>query len=475
MSFFLGRKEELKRLERLKALKKSVIGVIKGRRRVGKSTLAKEFAKGSRFISISGNPPMPGTTPQTQRDSFADQLCAQLHLPKVTFKSWFDAFKFLGEQIGEEETLVLLDEISWMGDVDPDFLGALKTWWDEYGSAKKHLILILCSSISPWIEENILCSTGFVGRIALVIHLKPLTILDSLIFLKKKGFKGSAYDAFKILSVTGGIPWYLDLINVKESADENIYEICFASSSQLVNEFRTIFHDLFDKKGATYASILKLLVEGMKTQKEIRESLGLDKGGHISQLLSHLVSAGFVSEHYQWDLKSKKIGRTKLYRLSDCYIRFHLKYVAPHSQKMTQGKTLKGILPSWDAIMGFQLESLLLTNREFLFDALGLDPDTIACDNPYIQRGTTRHKGCQIDYLIQTTSNTLILCEFKFRKKELDTSIIREIDAKSRSLSAPRGFGKAPVLFHIGGVSPKVEESPLFYRIIDLRDLFDLS
>jgi hypothetical protein len=479
MGLFLGRKQELSRLSRLKRLKKASLVVIKGRRRVGKSTLVREFAKRKRLISLSGLPPASGMTQQKQRDEFGDQLCIQLGLPRVSFSTWSDAFRFLGSRIGnEEEVILLFDEISWMGGLDPSFLGSLKTWWDQEASGKQGLVLILCGSISIWIEKNILRSTGFVGRISLVIHLKPLSLQESVCFLRKKGFSGSIYEILKILSVTGGIPWYLDLIDPKETADQNIYELCFEPASQLINEFQTIFHDLFEHKGESYRKILQALVEGMKTQQEIRIFLKLEEGGTLSDYLKNLVASGFISEHYQWLLKKGTIGKQKLYRLSDCFLRFQLKYVEPYRDLIEQGsykKAATGKLPGWDSIMGFQLESLLLTNREFLFHALGLDPSTVICDNPYIQTPTVRRKGCQIDYLIQTKMNSLIICEFKFSKNELSSSVLSELKEKYETLSIPRGFGKALALFHIGGVSPKIEESPLLYRVIDLRDLLEES
>src|SRR5262245_31356751 len=119
MRFFIGRQKELERLQRLKNLQKASLIVIKGRRRVGKSTLAKEFAKRKQYITLAGLPPTPGITGQDQRNSFADQLTLQLHLPRVTFSSWTEAFQFLGTYITDEETVVLLDEISWMADKDP--------------------------------------------------------------------------------------------------------------------------------------------------------------------------------------------------------------------------------------------------------------------------------------------------------------------------------------------------------------------
>jgi AAA+ ATPase superfamily predicted ATPase len=279
MGFFVGRQEELTRLKRLKRLKKSSLVVIKGRRRVGKSTLVQEFAKGKKFISLSGLPPEKGINAQDQRNAFADQLCIQLGLPKVTFLTWTDAFYFLVSKINDEDTVVLFDEISWMGESDPKFLGSLKTWWDQFAIAKPNLALVLCGSISIWIEDNILCSTGFLGRISLVIHLKPLSLPLAVYFLRKKGFTGSIYEIFKILCVTGGIPWYLDLIDPKETADKNIYELCFESSNQLINEFQTIFHNLFKKKGKAYRDILQVLIGGMKTRGEIAKLLKLTKGG----------------------------------------------------------------------------------------------------------------------------------------------------------------------------------------------------
>lgn len=471
---FLGRKTELDRLNRLKRLNKGSLVVIKGRRRVGKSTLAYEFAKGKKFISLTGLPPGPGVTEQSQRDSFAEQLCDQLKLPRMTFSSWLQAFTSLGSYIGNEETVVLLDEISWMGGLDPLFLGSLKIWWDQEGIHKPKLIFILCGSISTWIEKNILKSTGFVGRLTLVLHVKPLTLQESVLFLRKKGFLRSIYEIIKILSVTGGIPWYLDLIDPKESADQNIYELCFAPANQLINEFQIIFHDLFERTGESYRKILQVLVDGMKTQQEIRDHLQLKEGGYISEQLSNLVAAGFISEHYQWSLKTGVLSKKKLYRLSDCFLRFQLKYIEPYRELIEQGiyqKTAK--LSGWDSMMGFQMESLLLMNRDFLLETLNIDPSQVIRDNPFIQTPTQRKKGCQIDYLIQLKSNTFILCEFKLSKNELGPSILNELEEKYKTLSIPKGYGKAVALFHISGVSSKVEEDPFLYRVVDLKEWLD--
>ena len=51
---FVGRKAELENLSQLTKKKVASLAVIKGRRRIGKSRLVEEFARGKKFYSFSG-------------------------------------------------------------------------------------------------------------------------------------------------------------------------------------------------------------------------------------------------------------------------------------------------------------------------------------------------------------------------------------------------------------------------------------
>jgi len=77
-----------------------------------------------------------------------------------------------------------------MGSKDSIFLSKLKIVWDQYFQKNPYLILILCGSLSFWIEKNIVNSTGFVGRISLKIHLQELNLQECNTLLSKLGFKG---------------------------------------------------------------------------------------------------------------------------------------------------------------------------------------------------------------------------------------------------------------------------------------------
>lgn len=470
---YIGRQKILAQFKTLEQKNKASLVVIKGRRRIGKSRLAEEFGKDKIFIPFTGYPPMDDSNEQDQLNSFAEQFCDNYMVPACTFLSWSQAFNALGSQLTDKPTVVLFDEISWMAHKSSKFLGQLKIWWDLNHLKFPNLIMILCGSISSWIEENILKSTAFFGRISMEITLLPLSIPECSEFLKQNHVKGSAYEYYKILSVMGGIPWYLEQITHSQLADEQIINLCFQPDGLLVNEFDRIFHDLYGHYGMVYKKIVSCLRGGMRTQAEIRETLDYPRSGTLSKHIHNLIVSGFVTEHFQWSLKSGKMGRQSLYRLSDQYVRFYLRYIEPNLPQIRQGvfNTSDLVkLPGWDSIMGLQVESLLLQNRALLLESLDIKGQDIIADNPYIQKPSARKKGCQIDYLIQTNHRNLFVCEFKFNQGEIGREIITSMTEKLRNLSTPEGFAKIPVLFHMGDVSDSVYSDKFFYRIINIQD-----
>ncbi len=473
---FIGRERELTSLQKLARQPGAKLVVIKGRRRIGKSRLAEEFAKGKIFFSFTGLAPTDGVTAQDQRDTFARQFSQIFGLPPQTFQDWSDVLNHLTRHIPDSSTVILFDEISWMGSKDPTFIPKLKVWWDLYLQNFPHLTVIFCGSVSTWIEKNIINSTAFFGRISLQISLAPFTLPECGQFLRGIGFKGSPYEIFEVLCVTGGVPWYLEKIDATEMADENLKRLCFMPDSLLLTEFDRIFHDLFDGHGKVHRDICQVLGEGSKNLAQIREALNYPKSGTLSTFVQDLITCGFVSKHYQWSLKTNRQAKQSLYRLSDCYLRFYLKYIDSNRSQIEQG-SFQDIsiqnLPGWEAMMGVQAESLLLQNRPLLIKSLGINPVDIVNDNPYIQSKTSAHRGCQIDYLIQTRSQNLFVCEFKFKRRSLTMDIIEEMQDKISRFAYPRVFGIAPVLFHLGDVSDKLHDKQYFYRIIDIGEYLE--
>ena len=466
---FVGRKRELQMLGELFKKKSASLVVIRGRRRIGKSRLAQEFAQKTPHYVFSGLPPTKDLSAAHQKEEFARQLQREMKIPLPRAEDWGDLFWHLAQQSRKGKIVLILDEISWMGSKDPTFLGKLKTAWDLYFKNNPQLVLILCGSISSWIEGNILSSTGFLGRISLDIVLEELPLYECNEFWNAEQDKVSAFDKLKVLSVMGGVPRYLEEILPNQSAETNIQRLCFRKEGFLFSEFERIFSDLFSSRSSTYKTIVERLADGPCELKDIYTALKVEKNSLVSEYMEDLVTAGFVSRDFTWHLKTGLDSKLSHYRLKDNYLRFYLKYIEPNKKKIEK-QGLK-LLPQWQSAMGLQFENLVLSNRKAVQKILGIDPSEIVNDNPFFQRKANDRQGCQIDYMIQTKFGTCYLCEIKFNAQEITKSVIDEVKQKIKSLALPKNMSIRPVLIHVNGVDESVLESDFFASIIDFNDL----
>ena len=246
---FVGRTAELERLQTLWNKSVASLVTIRGRRRIGKSTLVLEFAKRSKakFIKLEGLQPVDGVNNETQLAAFDKQLSKQTKKKRPPSTSWFDAFSALEESLPKKgRVVVLLDEISWMGKFDSGFAGELKQAWDNWFSKRENLIIFLCGSVSSWIDKKIVKSKAFLGRPSMNLVLQELPLNECVEFWGKAAKRTSTREIIDVLSVTGGVPEYLENINPALSADENIKSLCFRPGALLVSEFEEIFNDTLD-------------------------------------------------------------------------------------------------------------------------------------------------------------------------------------------------------------------------------------
>lgn len=461
---FYGRQRELGLLKGLLKKKSASLVVIKGRRRIGKSRLAEEFAGGIKTSFFVGLPPESGVTAQAQRADFAKQLERELGIVGLKADDWGDLFWHLAKGLGQGRRLVILDEINWMGSEDPTFLGKLKTAWDRYFKSNPQMILILSGSVSSWIERHIIKSTGFFGRISLDLTLEELSLAECNLFWGSQKDRVSGYEKFKILSVTGGVPRYLEELEPRQSAEENLRRLCFQKEGFLFSEFDRIFSDLFKRREESFRKILMRLVHGNADMAEICKALGMEKGGTVSAYLEELVSIGYVARDFSWNLSTAGESKLSLFRLKDNYLRFYLRYIEPNKQAILRGNFKFPI--GFESILGFAFENLVLNNRSTLQDKLGVNPSEILYDNPFFQRKTVQQPGCQIDYMIQTKYNTLYVCEVKFSKNKIGSEVIAEVKSKMEKMKTPKQFSFRPVLVHVNGVTDDLIESDYFSQIV---------
>lgn len=458
---FIGRKNELSQLKEFKRRKVAGIIVCCGRRRIGKSTLIEHFGENTHFLEFYGLAPREQLSNKDQLNHFGELLGMKFHLPSMKFDNWNQALSALASLTAKGKVIIFLDEISWMAGRDKDFAAKLKGVWDTQFKKNPELILVLCGSVSSWIEDNILNDKGFMGRVSLVIHLEEMPLDDANQFWGKRLV--SSYEKFKMLCVTGGVPRYLEEIHPEQTAEQNIKRMCFSNGGILVEEFDKIFSDIFGNRSDDYKKIVSLLTHTSLTQTEIAKKLGTTPTGGFSKMLRVLTQCGFLAQD-----KNKR-GQ---YRLRDNYLRFYLKYIEPKKVLINQGLYQDlhiEDLQEWQTIMGLQFENLVLNNLNSIQQCLQISPTSVLSAAPYFQNKTLRQEACQIDLLIQT-KHTLYVGEIKFRK-QIPLSVIHDVKEKIRKLKIPKTTSVRPVLIYEGELSTNIEAENFFSHVIQFKQL----
>ena len=474
---FIGRKEYLEDLESLWRKRSSSVVACRGRRRIGKSTLFREFARrtADSYVEIEGLPPDKNMTNQMQLDNFISALASQTGCSMDAVPDWLHAFQRLEQQIDDtKRTVVLLDEISWMGGYDPVFPGVLRTAWETFLHRHDRLVLVICGSVSAWIKENILGNTGFTGRFSRDYVLPELSLAECAEFWGEAKERVSSREIFDVLSVTGGVPRYLEEIDPGQDANENVRRMCFMPAGELYKDFDAIFNPIFGLDVELKKKILCELVGGPLSAAELERAFELERNGRVSKSLKALKEGGFVADDPRLNPETGEQSRTSRFRLRDNYTRFYLKYVAPRKMQIEMGSynfVSLAALPDWNAVMGLQFENLIVNNAMSLLPFLHIGNVIVESAAPYrnMRRGSDAGSGCQIDLLIQTP-RTAYVVEVK-RRREIGPEVMDEVERKIRRLPLRKGMMPRPVLVYDGELHPAVEASGFFDAVVPAQKL----
>jgi len=475
---FFGREDIIDQLTALSHKRVASLVTCRGRRRIGKSTLIEEFARRirARFIKIEGKRPSAKLNDESERATFARQLADQSDAESTTPASWPDAFRRLNAQVSDTETtVILLDEISWIAHYADDFAGDLKIAWDNAFKKHPHLILVVCGSVSSWIRDNIVDNGAFFGRRSLDVIVPELPLSECVKFWGPKARRMDTREITDVLSVTGGVPRYLEEIDPSETAEENIRRLFFSPNAVLRTDFDEMFRDVITEESPFTARVLRQLVEGPLTAVEIAERLGVGKGGRTSSALSRLEESGFVAVCNGLNPETRERPREKRYRLRDNYSRFYLKYVEPVKEVIDAGSFRFAHLRDFiniDTVMGQAFETLVVNNYRELIPHIHLGNQLILSAAPYFRRGTkgkNGRAGVQIDLLLQTRNATCIV-EIK-RKAKIERDVIPEVDARVSAIRRPAGVSVRTALVYEGELAPGVEADGYFDSVVPFNRL----
>ena len=479
MSFY-GRRDLEQRLEDLTGKHVSSFVTCRGRRRIGKSTLIEHFARkiGARFIKIEGLKPCSGLRNEDELRTFAEQLSEQTESELATPANWLFAFKRLDREIENDvRTVVLLDEVSWLGQYDKTFSGTLKIAWDNMFKKHDRLIFVVCGSVSTWIRDNIIDNKAFYGRRSLDLIVKELPLSECVRFWGDAATRIPTREIFDILAVTGGVPKYLEEINPALSAAENLRRMCFHPKSPLRVDFDEMFTDVITKQPSFTAKVLRALVDGPCSLTEIADKLGVVKSGNITDSLVQLVESGLLSVDGGKNPVTGTSVREQRYRIKDNYARFYLKYIEPVKDAIDSGAfVFSGLnaLKGWPSVMGLAFESMVVNHVRDLLVPLHLENALVTSAAPYVKKGSSKTgvAGCQIDLLIQT-AESFCLVEIK-RKARIGLEIIEEMKRKVAAFPSVRGKAVRTALVYDGDLDPVVPAQGYFDAVVSFDGLLGL-
>ena len=135
----------------------------------------------------------------------------------------------------------------------------------------------------------------------------------------------------------------------------------------------------------------------------------LSSGVTTTKIFDALEESGFIFKY----LPVGKNIRLALYKLSDPYSAFYLKFIANSRAGGTGTWVKKSATASWKSWSGFAFESICLAHIPQLKAALKIG-GIYTEESAWRKIGTDKAQGAQIDLLIDRNDNVINICELKY-------------------------------------------------------------
>lgn len=476
MKYIIGRKEEKSILEQALVSREAELIAVYGRRRVGKTYLVRNTYQKNLIFEFSG---VHNASLKEQLLNFRNALAEAMKLPvsPAVPENWTEAFLMLKNYtkplLAKKKCVIFIDELPWLSSPRSGFLQAFEYFWNSWGTKQPNLILAICGSAASWMIQKVVNSKGGLhNRITRKIRLLPFTLAETEEYLKSNHVNLDHYQITQLYMALGGIPHYLREIKPGKSAAQNIDRICFSKDGALQGEFTNLYQSLFTEADR-HISIIRTLATkptGMTRQEIIREC-DLSSGGGSTLLIEELLESGFITGYVPF----QKSVRDTIYKLSDEYSRFYLKFVE-NRRATGSGTWIKlSVTPSWRSWSGTAFESVCLKHTAEIKAALGIS-GVYSEESAWRYSAQKGEKGCQIDLLIDRQDYCITLCEMKFSSSEftIDKKYAEELQNKVRVFKSrtktPKTLFVAMVTMF--GVKENAYRTGLIQNEVRIGDLF---
>jgi hypothetical protein len=319
---FYGRNTELCKLNEMYQSGQFEFAVIYGRRRVGKTTLIREFAKDKKSIFFAANE----STALDNLRSLSRCIGGKSSAP--VFNDYEDALSIIFEIAVNERIVFVIDEFPYLAESYRGISSLLQVQIDHKKDNSK-LMIILCGSSLSFMENQVLgYKSPLFGRRTAQFKIHPFTFFDSLPFLTSF----DPIDKAVIYGVTGGVPEYLNKINPRKNVRDNIINLFLSPSGHFFEEpLNLIKQEL--REPSTYNVIIESIAFGATRLNEIASKAGMESN-KCAKYLKSLMILALVNREHPFE---EKLGKRSLYKLEDFMFRFWYRFVFPNISTITAG------------------------------------------------------------------------------------------------------------------------------------------
>lgn len=459
MEKFIGRKEELQKLDSLYRTSGFQMAVIYGRRRIGKSTLISEFIKEKKAIYYMATKVGAERNVELMGEETLRVLAPDLQ--SVSFKNIEALLTFIGENVSNEKIVLVIDELPYWAEKDESILSVFQKYVD-IDWKEKEILFILCGSALSFMEERVLSEKSpLFGRRTAQIKLEAFSYKEAAEFVPSYSNEDKAI----CYGITGGVAKYLSLIDPKKSIHENIVEQFFEKTGYLYDETRNLLTQEFNDISLVN-NIIEQIANG-ETTLNIISSKVHEKDSTVLYSLNKLISVGLIEKRVC--ITEEKNKKKTQYILKDEMFRFWYSYVpaAGSSIELGKGKLYydRVVKSNIHMFMGHVFEEMC---KYYTLNA-GLD-GKLNCfvtevgtwwgtESLQDKEGKWYVQSADVDVVgISAPDRAMIVGECKFKNEKIDKNIYDTLIRRSKAIAC-----KYPVvqylLFSLSGYTEWVEQN----------------
>lgn len=443
MRCFVDREQEMATLQSEYERDGSALVVLYGRRRVGKTTLISEFIKNKKALFFLASEESESQNRLAFQEKAADFLDSDL-LKNVEVKSWDVLFRAIIDTHFDSKPVIVLDEFQYLGKSNPAFPSVFQRIWEEILKDRQVMVILCGSLISMMQSQTLAYDSPLYGRRTAQIRLKQIPFAYYHQFFPDKSRK----ELIEMYAVTGGVPKYIELFSLSKDIYSAIETCVLNRSGYLYDEPYFLLQQEVSEVGS-YFSIIKAIAAGNTKLSAIAGVLEV-KSTSLTKYLKTLIDLDILEREVPVTEDSPEKSKKGLYKIKDNYLRFWFAFVYPNMSFIESGhgrivmdKIRKSLVRNHIA---FVYEDIC-RERMWEINAEGVWPFYFS------KLGRYWDSKEEIDIAaIDPDGKNLILGECKYWQEPVGVSVLRELEAKAKTVSWEKEKRKTWfVLFSVNG------------------------